>query len=371
MKTIQLILQYLAGKASQDDREAMETWISASQGNKSLFEDIKSLDEQSNNLSNTSLIDTDAEWSKFLNKVNSSESAKVVDLHERGKVKNLSSNVFRRRFALAAAASVILILGAIFMFPDKYKEIHTGDTPMAITLDDGSQINLAANSFIKYPIKFDGKVREIFIDGIAKLDIFSDPSRPFTINSPITGVDVLGTVVDLEASKESSKLGVVEGKVTMFPAEDKNNAIVLNTGDVIAYTSAGFDTLMIGGVDFKNPPPPPEPEVVPEPEPEPEVVPEPEPEPEVIPEPEPEIEKPEYKRSEFLLHTFIDYLKKNHPEKDNFKTKGDLKYSKTDTVNVSVSAPLSIILKQMEERYAIEYSEDCDGCFEIISITPK
>jgi len=72
METIQLILQYLNGKASQDDREAMETWISKSEGNKSLFEDIKSIDEQSNNLNNTILIDTDAEWSKFLNKVNTS-----------------------------------------------------------------------------------------------------------------------------------------------------------------------------------------------------------------------------------------------------------------------------------------------------------
>jgi len=74
METIQLILQYLNGKASQDDREAMETWISKSEGNKSLFEDIKSIDEQSNNLNNTILIDTDAEWSKFLNKVNTSQS---------------------------------------------------------------------------------------------------------------------------------------------------------------------------------------------------------------------------------------------------------------------------------------------------------
>jgi len=267
------------------------------------------------------------------------------------------------------------------MFPNKFKEIHTGDTPMAITLDDGSQVNLAANSYMKYPVKFGDLAREVFIDGTATLDINSDPSKPFTVNSPMTGVEVLGTIIDLEASTDASKLGVVEGKVSMYPSGEKTRSIQLNKGDVIAYTSAGFDTLMIGGVDFKNPPEP-EPEVVPEPEPTPEPVPEPEPTPEPVPEPEPTPEpepevvpepepEPALPRSKFLMGTFIDYLKDTHPEKDKFKIKGGVKYDKKDTVEVSISAPLSTILKQLEEKYVIEYSEDCEGCYEIISLTPK
>jgi len=41
METNQLILRYLSGKASQDDRGALETWISESNDNKTLFEDLK------------------------------------------------------------------------------------------------------------------------------------------------------------------------------------------------------------------------------------------------------------------------------------------------------------------------------------------
>jgi len=404
METLQLILKYLSGKASQDDRKAMETWMSESNDNKSLFEDIKSIDEQSNSLQNINLIDTDVEWNAFMSKVNSSESAKVIDLPTNGKVKNLSTNVFRRRVALSAAASLILILGAIFLFPNKFKEIHTGDMPFAMTLDDGTKIDLAANSYLKYPLEFATSAREIFINGTAKIDIAKDPSKPFTIKSPLTGVEVLGTTIDLEASDDASTLGVIEGNVSMFPAGKKSEAMLLKTGDIVRYTSAGFEVLTEPEV---VPEPEPEPEVVPEPEPEPEVVPEPEPEvvpepepevvpepepevvpepepevvpepepevvpepePEVVPEPEPEVE--EIPRGKFKMGTFIDYLKKTHPEKDNFKLKGGVKYDKNDTINVSISAPLSTILKQLEEKYIIEYSDDCDGCFEIKSMIRK
>ena len=344
METLQLILKYLSGKASQDDRKAMETWMSESNDNKSLFEDIKSIDEQSNSLQNINLIDTDVEWNAFMSKVNSSESAKVIDLPTNGKVKNLSTNVFRRRVALSAAASLILILGAIFLFPNKFKEIHTGDMPFAMTLDDGTKIDLAANSYLKYPLEFATSAREIFINGTAKIDIAKDPSKPFTIKSPLTGVEVLGTTIDLEASDDASTLGVIEGNVSMFPAGKKSEAMLLKTGDIVRYTSAGFEVLT-------------EPEVVPEPEPE------------VVPEPEPEVE--EIPRGKFKMGTFIDYLKKTHPEKDNFKLKGGVKYDKNDTINVSISAPLSTILKQLEEKYIIEYSDDCDGCFEIKSMIRK
>lgn len=152
----------------------------------------------------------------------------------------------------------------------------------------------------------------------------------------------------------------------MYSQEDKSISVIAKTGDVILYTSEGFKDL--------TPPPTPPPKVEEKPEPKPE------PKQEVIvkdtvvtEEVKDTVvaEEPEQPRGKFLLHTFIEHLKNTHPEKDKFKTKRGLKYNKKDTVKVTIAASLSTILKQLEEQYNIEYSEDCEDCYEIIGISPK
>lgn len=380
MKTITSILDYINGRASQDNRESLEKWLSENADNKAVFDEIKLIDEYSKDLKDIEILDVDAEWSAFLHKVEAPALKKVeVSNNQEAKVVTLAKKNYTLRYALAAAAAVLVLFAVLFNMPKTFEEVYTTNSAQLVTLDDGSTINLSPNSHLKYPVKFkENTNREVFFNGSATFDITNIPGSNFIVNTALNGIEVLGTTFDVDASDTKSKLGVGEGTCELFPQADKTNKVVLNTGDVIEYTAAGFDTLMIGGVDFKNPP---EPEPTPEPVAEPEVVKE---EPVIVEEKKDTVvEKVEEEpiaeeepagppRGKFTLGSLMGHLQKMHPDKDKFKIGKKVKYEDSDTIQVSISADIATILSQLEESYIIEYKSDvCEGCFEIIKMTPK
>lgn len=68
-----------------------------------------------------------------------------------------------------------------------------------VVLPDGSRVWLNAATTLKYPSRFDGKKRQIEIEGEAYFEISHDKNRPFSVRSTDQEVMVLGTSFNVSA----------------------------------------------------------------------------------------------------------------------------------------------------------------------------
>jgi ferric-dicitrate binding protein FerR (iron transport regulator) len=86
-----------------------------------------------------------------------------------------------------------------------------------ITLPDGSEVELNADSKLTYPSKFTGSTREVQLTGEAFFRVQHDTQHPFHVTSTNLAVTVLGTIFNMQCykNKNQAKVALVTGKVKL------------------------------------------------------------------------------------------------------------------------------------------------------------
>jgi len=94
-----------------------------------------------------------------------------------------------------------------------------------ITLPDGSEVELNADSKLTYPSKFTGSSRELQLTGEAFFRVQNDPKRPFHVSSKNLTITVLGTSFNMQCYPDKSqvKVALVTGKVRLARIDDPVN----------------------------------------------------------------------------------------------------------------------------------------------------
>ncbi len=89
-----------------------------------------------------------------------------------------------------------------------------------ITLSDGSQVWMNADSKMIFPAKFSGKSREVLLEGEAYFEVAKDKSRPFIVKTEKQEVKVLGTHFNVAAYRNEhvTKTTLLEGSVEVVAA---------------------------------------------------------------------------------------------------------------------------------------------------------
>ncbi len=84
-----------------------------------------------------------------------------------------------------------------------------------IILSDGTKVWLNAASTLKYPSRFSGDNREVFLEGEGYFEIKEDNTKPFKVLSNNQEILVLGTSFNVTAfaDEKETKTTLVEGKV--------------------------------------------------------------------------------------------------------------------------------------------------------------
>lgn len=97
-----------------------------------------------------------------------------------------------------------------------------------IKLDDGTTVRLNAATRLEFPFKFNGKTREIKIEGEAYLDVAKDASRPFIVHTGNSTIKVLGTTFNINNYDSASiKVSLVNGAVAMMA---NSQSLILKPG---------------------------------------------------------------------------------------------------------------------------------------------
>ena len=87
-------------------------------------------------------------------------------------------------------------------------------TTTSITLGDGTQVLLSANSRLSYDKDFTDKTREVTLVGEARFSVAKDTNRPFIVRTEQIQTQVIGTVFDVKAYPQTSAdVTLYEGKV--------------------------------------------------------------------------------------------------------------------------------------------------------------
>ena len=87
-------------------------------------------------------------------------------------------------------------------------------TTTSITLSDGTQVLLSANSRLEYAKHFSAGKREVTLTGEARFNVAKDAGRPFIVRTEEIQTQVLGTVFDVKAYPQTQPdVTLYEGKV--------------------------------------------------------------------------------------------------------------------------------------------------------------
>jgi ferric-dicitrate binding protein FerR (iron transport regulator) len=149
----------------------------------------------------------------------------------------------RMRFLLQyAAISLLLIASTFFLtraltFPStSATEMNTLYIPAGqraqLTLQDGTQVWLNAQSTLTYPARFNRKQREVSVIGEAYFKVAENRKKPFIVTTQQLTMEVLGTEFNVYSYPQSgyTRTSLVEGSL-MVSETGKNNKPVLLSPD--------------------------------------------------------------------------------------------------------------------------------------------
>jgi ferric-dicitrate binding protein FerR (iron transport regulator) len=120
-----------------------------------------------------------------------------------------------------------------------------------ITLPDGTDVWLNANSSISYPTAFTGKERNVSITGEAYFEVAREVNRPFTVKVNQMEVLVLGTHFNINAYADESTINttLLEGAVLVRAGDA---AKLLMPGKQSRVNAAGDKVIEVRRVDVNN-----------------------------------------------------------------------------------------------------------------------
>ena len=134
----------------------------------------------------------------------------------------------------AIAASFLLLMGLSFFFYQSSvntitKQYATKPGEHAkIMLSDGTKIWLNAGSNLRYPAKFKGDTREVYLTGEAFFDVAKDKKHPFIIHTDKMDTKVLGTSFNVQAypDQTTQEVSVLTGRVNVKSTVTEENVYV-------------------------------------------------------------------------------------------------------------------------------------------------
>ncbi|WPV01281.1 FecR family protein [Mucilaginibacter sp. cycad4] len=160
-----------------------------------------------------------------------------------------------------AAAAIVLIAGCSYLFYSKKvssgKEIASTTSgawqnkntsardKSTIVLTDGTRITLNSQSSLRYPTKFTGKTREVYLSGEAFFDVHKDHEHPFIIHTEKMNIKVLGTAFNVKSypNDPSSETTLIRGAIEVTLDDRPSDRIILKPTEKLIVKKGSFTTI--------------------------------------------------------------------------------------------------------------------------------
>lgn len=218
-----LLLKYIAGKASQPEKEEVASWIDADAAHLKEFMTLR----------------------KSYDVLLWQDGQQPV-----GRVKRFLVR-FPAKQVMRMAAVFLLAFGLGYLLTQALQkenvEMQTVYVPAGqrtqVTLADGTMVWVNGKSTLTFPSQFTAHTRKVKLDGEAYFEVRKNPEKQFIVStSHQSSIKVLGTKFNVKAFKESDKIvtTLVEGKVNFEFKNSSQNPqyITMSPGQKLIYYPA-------------------------------------------------------------------------------------------------------------------------------------
>jgi ferric-dicitrate binding protein FerR (iron transport regulator) len=206
----ELLVKYLVGEASREERAEVEQWIAASEANKKYFDQYRLIWEKSKELAARPVITETQAWERF----------KEYRTQRNQDVAKLIRMDTPQRSAWIRIAAILLLIagGGLIYFLKESRSInkltvYSKENVLTDTLPDGSVIVLNRQSALSYPEKFSGNSRTVELKGEAFFTVTPDKTKPFIIHTGDVGIKVVGTSFNVKNTAGKTEVIVETGIV--------------------------------------------------------------------------------------------------------------------------------------------------------------
>ena len=152
------------------------------------------------------------------------------------------------RFLLQYAAISLLLIASTFFLTRALTLPSTSTTEMntlyvpagqraQLTLQDGTQVWLNAQSTLTYPARFNRKRREVSVIGEAYFKVAENRKKPFIVTTQQLTMEVLGTEFNVYSYPQSgyTRTSLVEGSLMVSETGKKNKPVLLSPDQQATY----------------------------------------------------------------------------------------------------------------------------------------
>ncbi len=217
-----ILVKYLLGEATPDERSSVGEWMAASEENRRYFEHFRIIWDESKHLAAQSTVSEHDAWERLVQRTKRDEATTAAPT-------TAARTIPLNRFAWARAAAVLVLIGCagwltyLFTSGANGQLVASTDKNVLIqVLPDGSTVTLNKNSSLTYPSEFDGDTRMVTLKGEGFFNITPNKQKPFIIHVDDASVKVVGTSFNVKNLHGQTEVIVETGIVEVAK---HNNAI--------------------------------------------------------------------------------------------------------------------------------------------------
>lgn len=211
------LIRYYNNELSAEEIAEVESWMEASEENRELARQIYWLCYAGDTLRTMRSVDTD----KALSNVN----RRIAKVRRR----NLAARINRIAALLLLPVAAIALWALCGNSPSKepvqYVELRTTSGMVStITLPDSSKVWLNSNSYLRYPVRFEGE-RRVELIGEGYFKVSKDESKRFVVDTRTVDVEVMGTEFNIDAYDTEGRdvrTTLINGSINMTFVDNEN-----------------------------------------------------------------------------------------------------------------------------------------------------
>jgi ferric-dicitrate binding protein FerR (iron transport regulator) len=238
----EIILKYLSGKATAEERDKILAWIKADNSNKKYFEEIQKQHLAHQLTSKSTVFNREGGWNR-VRAAYYKEQLQNQNLETRQKTRRLLS------FASVAVAASLLIaffIGKWVYSPaadaigiaQEFNEIHVPHGARTqLTLSDGTKVWLNAGSTFRYPSRFLTNSREVTLEGEAFFDVTHVANKIFVVKTAGLNIKVFGTRFNVKSYPGEQKITttLVKGSIAIETKNSKADPLLVKPNQIVTY----------------------------------------------------------------------------------------------------------------------------------------
>jgi len=240
--TKELFIKYLQGNCSEKEFEEIISWIgveSQSISGKGIVQEIwEEFEPESDSADKT-------KYNRLLDKIH----------HQININQNPNQFIIRKAPAKGRILSILTRAAAILLLPvlgfllytqlfhttrfanniNDIEVIAPASSRIQISLGDGTKVWLNQGGKLKYPTRFTGKERKVFLTGEAYFEVAHNKKVPFIVGTSHMDVKATGTAFNVSAYPEDNTVSttLIEGKVILYENSTNSEIKALEPGECL------------------------------------------------------------------------------------------------------------------------------------------